>query len=50
MFASVPVGFSLISLRVLEQIVVVTRDFRAGEDLNKYVELHEDEMEDETHD
>jgi TRAP-type C4-dicarboxylate transport system permease small subunit len=47
MFASVPVGFSLIMLRVVEQIVVVTRDFRAGKNLNKYVELHQDEVENE---
>lgn len=47
MFASVPVGFSLIIIRVLEQIFVVSREFKNGEDLNKYVELSQDETNDE---
>jgi TRAP-type C4-dicarboxylate transport system permease small subunit len=47
MFASIPVGFGLIILRVAEQMIVVTREFVGGEDLNKYVELEQDEVEDD---
>lgn len=46
MFGSVPVGFGLIIVRVLEQIVVVTREFMQGENLDKYVELEERDTDD----
>jgi TRAP-type C4-dicarboxylate transport system permease small subunit len=42
MFASVPVGFGLIVLRVLEQVIVVSREFKNGNDLDEYVELGEE--------
>lgn len=32
-YLSIPAGFSLIILRVLQQMVVVTRKYRAGEDI-----------------
>jgi C4-dicarboxylate transporter DctQ subunit len=43
MYASVPVGFTLIIIRVLEQMFVVSREFKNGHDLNKYVELSQDD-------
>lgn len=43
LFLSVPVGFALVVVRVLQQMVLVTRAYRAGQDIGVTTAIFEEE-------